>query len=236
MSKIEQAVKAFRATIDQEQGLYAYLALTGKLELAVRDQLAWWLHTHYQKTHVIGRDITLKDLGRGIDELDSEPDEKSQGPRIDLVALPRLSKLPAELAESKQFYTFDYRKGDRYLKRQMHEQIVADANRLINLPQHPRKSAPRLILLICHLHRPHDADKDYPPISKYDIASRKNVPDSTNEILKGLNLDEKLVKWEFNLIDCIPCGSAFGYTVQLTTILGSRKPQMCDRLSRLKLS
>lgn len=213
MSRTKLAVRALSETGRTERLRFAYLAMTGKLENSVRDHLAHWIHVHHGEAVVVGRDV-----GPGKIQLQGFG---SKSARFDLAVISR-STSNIELCEAKQFYTFDFKEGETCLVNELHQQIAADAKRLMVARLPGGLVETHLLFLVCHVARV-NPEPEYKLIEKYDIARRSALPDRSDEILLGFNGDDTFTDWEFAASDRLELGECFGYSVTLLPIVGSRR-------------
>jgi hypothetical protein len=213
MNRTTLAVRALSEIGRTERLRFAYLAMTGKLENAVRDHLAHWIHVRHGEAVVVGRDV-----GPGKIQLQGSGLSSA---RFDLAVISR-STSKIELCEAKQFYTFDFREGRTCLVNELHQQIAADAKRLMvaRLPGGTLET--HLLFLVCHV-AGISPEPEYKWIEKYDISRKSTLPDRSDEILLGFKVDDAFTDWEFIASDKLELGECFGYSVTLLPIVGSRR-------------
>lgn len=213
---IRQAVvECMQAHTPEELDRLAYLAMTGKLENAVRDRVAHWVHVRHGTRVVVGRDLVPKESWI--------VPWSNESIRIDIAVVPRSAdKQSAELVEAKQFYTFDYLASRGRLEKRMWTQIVDDANRL-QQAQAGQRLHLYLLLLCIHVGPPKIPDDGYPAVEKYNISHRAKAADKTDptgKIVGCLANAKELRAWSFSEISSLALGTAFGYPVKLSVILG----------------
>jgi len=201
-----------------EKSRFAYLAVTGKLENAIRDHLAFTIQSSRGDV-LVGRDITLAGVGPAANGQGA-----AQAPRFDLVVFDQNGNLE-EVTEAKQFYTFDYRPNQpASVVREVREKVLSDANRLKVVTQHAPNAVVNLLLLVCHATADNVADH-YDRVSKYDLhrPARHQIKDFTAEIAAGFA--GALPGWQWNRFKCINLGRCFGIDVGVTPIFASIEMQ-----------
>ena len=200
---------------DIEKSRFAYLAVTGKLENAIRDHLAFTIQSSRGDV-LVGRDITLAGVGPAANGQGA-----AQAPRFDLVVFDSNGHLK-EVTEAKQFYTFDYRLDQpANVVREVREKVLSDANRLTVVTQRASNAVVNLLLLVCHATADHVANH-YDRVSKYDLhrPARHQIEDFTDEIAEGFQA-ELNPYWHFENLGSISLGACFGLSVCLTPIIVS---------------
>lgn len=169
----------------------AYLALTQKVEHAIRDRLAFALHRR------LGENTT--------------PLVCREWKRFDLAVLD--GETPKLLLEAKAMYTFDIVKdGTPYPYPEFLQRDVAKA---MNLKAAPSETFPEVLTLLLATH-PHDSpSKEYAQAVKYcgDIVkyARRgiDIPQADDEVKRRLSAHPRAAH------SVIPGGSAFGMRVSV---------------------
>ena len=210
------AINALGELSAPERRRFAYLALTGKLEGAVRDHLATWIQMNHGDAVLVGRDLSpagFKLVGDGLKRA-----------LLDLVVVPR-GDGALEIVEAKQFYTFDYRVESPCLVTDLRQQIIKDANRLRQASLCRPGIVARLLLIACHI-TAIDPDPLYETVTKYKIHSdrRSRGADHSHDFARGFEADDDLAHWTFESADSLALGECFGYGVTLLPIIGKLRP------------
>lgn len=214
MSYTKCAINALSKLTDVDRSRFAYLAVTGKLENALRDHLAFTIQSSHDDVYV-GRDLTLNRVGQGGNGGGGE-----LSPRLDLVVFNQEGHL-TEATEAKLFYTFDHRRNQRAnVARQVYKGVEADADRLQKLAKDAPNAAVHLLLLVCHVNAQVLANH-YDKVSKYDLhrTVRPDREDFTPQLFAGFN--SELRNWQFDLSESINLGERFGLNVRLTPIIAA---------------
>ena len=214
MSYTKCALRALLNLSEDEKCRFAYLAVTGKLENALRDHLAFTIQSSHDNV-LVGRDLTLDRVGLGANDQHAE-----RSPRLDLVVFDQEGHL-TEASEAKLFYTFDYRPNQpANVVGQVHMGVLHDATRLEALPASAPHAAVNLLLLVCHANAQALANH-YDKVSKYDLhrPARHQIEDFTPKLLAGFQAE--LQNWQFESLKSINLGERFGMNVGLTPIIAS---------------
>ncbi|WP_148081853.1 hypothetical protein [Streptomyces botrytidirepellens] len=148
-------------------GELAYLALTSKPELPIRDRLAWALHTELPHC-VVAREWKAAGLpGRA---------------RTDLAVLDGPGRHPLALLEAKAAYTFDFA-GEHRQAAAAYTQRVSDDLAKARLAAQGRPVAAYALMLLTH---PMGTLVDLPGVIKYYADISRSVRSYTAEGLRAL--------------------------------------------------
>lgn len=202
------AIEALSKLSDIDKRRWAYLALTGKLENAVRDQLAFTIQTRNANL-LVGRDLAVH-AGQG---------GGAQPKRHDMVVFE--NDRVVEVMEAKQFWTFDYRPQRGGLSKAVQDAVEADLIRLTALSAHGGDLDVQMLNLVCWCKAELGTTPNFEQITKYRLhrPQIQQTPDHSEAILAILN--EQMAGWHFKKPCVLDLGLQYGLRVYLAFIVGS---------------
>lgn len=209
MSYTIETIEELSGLADIDKQRWAYLALTGKLENAVRDHLAFSIQSS-RKGVLVGRDLAV-DRGqvRG-----------RQPERYDMAILQGGQLV--EVMEAKQFCSFNYKPGQDCLQNDVQNPIRSDLDRLELLRRRDQPPAVHMLILVCSFAKADDGTpENFGSIAKYGLDDQgvQETPPYTGEICKYLNREMK--GWSFEPAVQVGLGQQFGLKASLACIVGS---------------
>ncbi|MFE7385566.1 hypothetical protein ACFU9F_34995 [Streptomyces zhihengii] len=164
---LEKALLA--AAASYARGELAYLALTSKPELAIRDRLAWVLH-HQLTNHVIAREWAAPGSKRA---------------RTDLAVLDTEGRRPLVLMEAKAAYTFDFVSPEQQSGVNCRARVERDLAKARIAARDERVAVYGLVLLT----HPVEVPADFPRVIKYLPEIRRSLRYRTSGELQRLASD-----------------------------------------------
>jgi len=185
---------------DFRQNELAYLALTSKVEMPVRDKLAYKLHSNPNCEAIIAREWKRVDIALLEDKTDTFP------PNAKVYSW--LGNAEA-LIELKAVYTGDFKSKSSTVK------YIADLERDLNSMNEIGMGKPKYnILLATHIHQ--KIQKPYPPQIKYPSIANRTAGNDIEEVINDISGKlKKTFEKKPIATGIIDAGEAFGLEVKV---------------------